>query len=1095
MKSQFLFKTILLIAILFSIKLSSHAQGIYQLWGTTYNGGPDNCGVLFTTKSDGTGYQLKKNFTLTNPGKVDNFNKPEVFNNKFYCALTAGGLEDDGIIAEYNPTTNEWIKKVDFYSIGGKFDDGGLTLFNNKFYGVCHFGGLNNQGLLFEYNPITNTLTKLHDFDSISGSYPNEGLTIYNSKLYGVTKSGGTNDDGTVYEYNPATDIYTKKANFLASTFGNLIYGTKLVVYNNILWGTTNNGALGNLGAVFSFNPATNALVKKIDFHTIGCGTIWGSLTLLNNKLYGYTSNGGANGTGIIFEYNPATNLLMNKFDLSYVTGRHYMNFTVYNNILYSCSVMGGSNYIGQLFSFNPINNQYTALYNLQGSNGKHGAGAVTVYNNKLWGFTQLEAAYGRGTLFSYYLITNTFLTKINLGGSTLTSPNGALLYYNHKLYGICGLGGNYENNNGSGGIYEYDLAADTYNPKINFFDTIGNFFDQTGFTLLNDKFYTTASHGGNNNEGSLIEYNPAANTVTKKHDFELATGNKPYGGVSVYNGKLYGACQNGSSNGMGNIYEFNPITNVYAQKVILDNNKGSMPYSSLTWYNNKFYGTCFNGGANNGGTLFEYNPAINSFIKKVDFDSASGHRSTGALTAFNGKLYGMTMFGGINDIGTIFEFNPANSNYTKKVDFNTLSGSSPYSSLTLLNNKLFGMTPTHGSSNCGTLIQYDAATNIFTKKLDFTPSTGKTARSNKLVAVPALTAPGSTNSCINTQTININATNANQWIAFTDAQGRAVAEINANGNVLGNTAVRFYINGGNMRQDGNGIYYLDRSITVTPTTQPTTDVSIRLYIRKVEFDNLVATPGSGVNSPSDLNIVKNTDFCTSTILAATTPFTSASGNWATDYVYTSNVSSLGSFYFMGNVLPTATTLHVKLFIQAYYDGLGLMRPVLMNQGITANPNITDSIEVELHSAIFPSLVMASTKTILNSNGLSTCNFPYLNGSYYIVIKHRNGMQTWSSNPVAVGAIPVTYDFTISASQAYGSNQIEVEPGIWAFYSGDINQDENADLLDASLLEASIANFDFGYFATDINGDGNVDLLDSPMLEANVNGFIYSVHP
>lgn len=57
------------------------------------------------------------------------------------------------------------------------------------------------------------------------------------------------------------------------------------------------------------------------------------------------------------------------------------------------------------------------------------------------------------------------------------------------------------------------------------------------------------------------------------------------------------------------------------------------------------------------------------------------------------------------------------------------------------------------------------------------------------------------------------------------------------------------------------------------------------------------------------------------------------------------------------------------------------------------------------------------------------------------------------------------------------------------------NQDENADLLDQSILESDIANFNFGYFATDLNGDGNVDLLDSPILDVNVNNFIYSNHP
>jgi hypothetical protein len=72
---------------------------------------------------------------------------------------------------------------------------------------------------------------------------------------------------------------------------------------------------------------------------------------------------------------------------------------------------------------------------------------------------------------------------------------------------------------------------------------------------------------------------------------------------------------------------------------------------------------------------------------------------------------------------------------------------------------------------------------------------------------------------------------------------------------------------------------------------------------------------------------------------------------------------------------------------------------------------------------------------------------------------------------------------------------VEVDPGVWAFYSGEINQDENIDLLDVALMEDDINNFQFGYFATDINGDGNVDLLDLPKPELNVNNFIFSAHP
>ena len=186
--------------------------------------------------------------------------------------------------------------------------------------------------------------------------------------------------------------------------------------------------------------------------------------------------------------------------------------------------------------------------------------------------------------------------------------------------------------------------------------------------------------------------------------------------------------------------------------------------------------------------------------------------------------------------------------------------------------------------------------------------------------------------------------------------------------------------------------------------------------------------------------------------------------------------------------------VNLKLFFQGYYDGAGLMLPVLLNQNAGTSTTVTDQITVELRDPNTLAVV-SSVNTILYTNGTAVCNFPPVNNSYYIVVRHRNNLVTWSAAPIAIGTTPVYYDFSTAASKAYGNNQIQKEPGIWAMYSGDIQQDENIDLLDLSLLEVDINNFENGYFVTDLNGDGNVDLLDAPLLEDNVNNFIYSIHP
>ena len=197
------------------------------------------------------------------------------------------------------------------------------------------------------------------------------------------------------------------------------------------------------------------------------------------------------------------------------------------------------------------------------------------------------------------------------------------------------------------------------------------------------------------------------------------------------------------------------------------------------------------------------------------------------------------------------------------------------------------------------------------------------------------------------------------------------------------------------------------------------------------------------------------------------------------------------------------TVLNLKIFLEGYYytdysTAFGMMVPTMMNQGISTNASLTDSIDVILRHSTYPYSILTSQRTAVYVSGDVHCKFPPITGSYYIVIKHRNTVETWSTVPLNMSNGVVNYDFTTDASKVYGSNQQEVDPypyAIYAFHSGDLNADENIDLIDLSYIETDINNFQYGYIGSDINGDGNVDLLDVPIIETNINNFIYSLHP
>jgi hypothetical protein len=190
------------------------------------------------------------------------------------------------------------------------------------------------------------------------------------------------------------------------------------------------------------------------------------------------------------------------------------------------------------------------------------------------------------------------------------------------------------------------------------------------------------------------------------------------------------------------------------------------------------------------------------------------------------------------------------------------------------------------------------------------------------------------------------------------------------------------------------------------------------------------------------------------------------------------------------------SVVNVKLNIQGYYDtATHAMRPVLANQGVGASATDVDDVTVELRNSSTNALV-TSVVARLHTDGTAVATFTTAPiGSFYIAVKHRNSLETWSAAPQTVGATPLTYDFTSAANKAYGDNMIQLESGVYGIYSGDINQDgfiESGDY--PSLFNDNDAAAE-GYLTTDLNGDGFVEASDYPILFNNNDAAIETLHP
>jgi len=159
--------------------------------------------------------------------------------------------------------------------------------------------------------------------------------------------------------------------------------------------------------------------------------------------------------------------------------------------------------------------------------------------------------------------------------------------------------------------------------------------------------------------------------------------------------------------------------------------------------------------------------------------------------------------------------------------------------------------------------------------------------------------ADGIFSSCNTGTAITIDNTNSNMWVPITGPDGNIMAEIYPNGQLLGTVTSSFYKNPGTLRTRA-GKKYLDRNITITPQNQPSTNVKVRLYLSKAEYDALDADPLSQVTTLTDVKIHKNSDPCQGIITAPLSvinpDYSEAHGS--NGYMLQADISSFSSFYF-----------------------------------------------------------------------------------------------------------------------------------------------------------------------------------------------------
>jgi uncharacterized repeat protein (TIGR03803 family) len=324
-----------------------------HFYGTTYGGGADGDGTVFTITANGTLTTLHS-FDYTD-GAYPGATLVQDADGNFYGTTFEGGAKGNdncvfnscGTVFKITPsgvlTTLHTFDYTD-----GQLPGAALVLARDgNLYGTTEEGGASDVGTVFKISPSgAGTLTTLHSFDSMDGAFPSAGLVQgADENFYGTTYEGGANGCrnvpsgcGTVFTITASGTLTTLHSfNYTdgANPEAGLVQGTDGKFYGTTSYGGAkgNCGSGDHCGTVFKLTPS-GVLTTLYNFCSRGGDNCTDGLipqaTLIqatNGDFYGTTYAGGANsssciaiygypGCGTVFKITPSGTLTtLHSFD------------------------------------------------------------------------------------------------------------------------------------------------------------------------------------------------------------------------------------------------------------------------------------------------------------------------------------------------------------------------------------------------------------------------------------------------------------------------------------------------------------------------------------------------------------------------------------------------------------------------------------------------------------------------------------------------------------------------------------------------------------------------------------------------------------
>ena len=288
-----------------------------MLYGTTYYGGADNLGAVYSVTASGT-ETVMHSFTGSdgeNPdGPLTNV-KGTLYGTTYQGGAASGTVFSITPSGTYNVVYNFGVASGDC----SEPDSAMIYVASKKaLYGTAYRGGAHGEGCIFKLS-LAGKTPKLSIVYSFTGSASSPAYAsapvFYNGALYVTTPAGGNNDLGAVlkialsgtesviYSFKDAPDGATPQA--------------PLTVMNGTLYGTTEAGGIakcGNYAGCGTVFKVTSAGKEKVIYRfqdgvsKIDAVNPQTALTPIGGSLYGVTPgcSGNGCGQGIVYSVTPS---------------------------------------------------------------------------------------------------------------------------------------------------------------------------------------------------------------------------------------------------------------------------------------------------------------------------------------------------------------------------------------------------------------------------------------------------------------------------------------------------------------------------------------------------------------------------------------------------------------------------------------------------------------------------------------------------------------------------------------------------------------------------------------------------------------------